>query len=78
MGELAAMEGDLVAAGEASRRRFGGFGVDMDGDGVGSCFGTGISLSGVCCCCRARDDLRYSVFGSGFASVSGEMMSPSE
>lgn len=77
MGELAATEGDLVAAGEASRRRFGGFGVDMDGDGVGSCFGTGISLSGVCCC-RARDDLRYSVFGSGFASVSGEMISASE
>src|SRR6266566_7133767 len=79
VGELAAMEGDLEGAGEASRRRFGGLGVDMDGDGVGNCFGGGGSLSGVCCCCCcARDDLRYSVLGSGFASVSGGMIFSSE
>ena len=50
----------------------------MEGDGVGSCFGAGDPLSGVCCCCCAREDLRYSVFGSGFASVSGEIIFPSE
>src|SRR6266403_2386831 len=79
VGELAAMEGDLAGAGEASRRRFGGLDVDMDGDGVGNCFGAGDPLSGVCCpCCCARDDLRYSVFGSGFASVSGGIIFSSE
>jgi hypothetical protein len=78
VGELEATEGGLVEAGEASRRRFGGLGVDMDGDGVGSCFGADRSLSGVCCCCNARDDLRYSVFGSGFASIRGGIISPSE
>jgi hypothetical protein len=78
VGELAAAEGVLGEAGDASRRRFGGLGEVMDGDGVGSCFGAGEPLSDVCCCCCARDDLRYSVLGSGLASVSGAMIFPSE
>jgi hypothetical protein len=61
VGELAATEGELEEAGEASRQPFGGLGVDMDGDGVGNRFGAGGSLSGVCyCCCYAHDDLRCS------------------